>query len=50
MKYKNHEFRMILEYYPVLLALFAGIFAWSITALGAAMVFSLKRLNKKYLI
>ena len=32
---------------PVLLALFAGIFTWAMTALGAGMVFFFKDLDKK---
>ncbi len=38
----------LLEYNPVLLALFAGIFTWSITALGAAMVFFFKEIKPKF--
>ena len=38
-----------LKYNPVLLALFAGIFTWSITALGAAMVFFFKEIKQKIL-
>jgi ZIP family zinc transporter len=34
---------------PVLLALFATLFTWGITALGAAMVFFFKSINKKIL-
>ena len=39
----------LLELSPVLLALFAGLFTWSITALGAALVFFFKRINNKVL-
>ena len=39
----------LLEYNPVLLALFAGLFTWSITALGAAMVFLFKEIKPKIL-
>jgi len=39
----------LLKYNPVLLALFAGIFTWSITALGAAMVFFFKEIKPKIL-
>ncbi len=39
----------LLEYNPVLLALFATIFTWGITALGSAMVFFFKSINKKVL-
>ncbi len=35
--------------HPVILALCAGIFTWSITALGAAVVFLAKEVNKKFL-
>lgn len=38
-----------LEVNPVLLALAATIFTWGITALGAAMVFFFKSINKKVL-
>jgi len=39
----------LLEYNPVLLALFATLFTWIITALGASMVFFFKTINKKIL-
>ncbi|MDP2422743.1 MAG: ZIP family metal transporter [Bacteroidales bacterium] len=39
----------LLEYSPVLLALFATLFTWGLTALGAAMVFFFKSINKKIL-
>ena len=39
----------LLEYNPVLLALFATLFTWGITALGSAMVFFFKSINKKIL-
>jgi len=32
---------------PILLALFAGLFTWGITALGAALTFFLKNIHKK---
>lgn len=38
-----------MEYNPVLLALFATLFTWGVTALGAAMVFFFKSINKKIL-
>ncbi len=38
----------LLEYNPILLALFAGIFTWSLTALGSAMVFFFKEIKQKY--
>ena len=37
------------NFHPVMQALFAGIFTWSITALGAAAVFLSKRFNQKIL-
>ncbi|MEA1986867.1 MAG: ZIP family metal transporter [Candidatus Marinimicrobia bacterium] len=43
----NLEF--LLEYNPVLLALLGGLFTWSITALGAAMVFIFKEIKPKAL-
>jgi ZIP family zinc transporter len=39
----------ILQFNPVLLALFATIFTWGLTALGASMVFFFKRINPKVL-
>jgi ZIP family zinc transporter len=39
----------LLKYNPVLLALFATLFTWLLTALGAAMVFFFKSINKKVL-
>lgn len=39
----------LLEYNPVLLALFATIFTWVVTALGSSMVFFFKTLNQKVL-
>lgn len=39
----------LLEINPVLLALFATIFTWAITALGSSMVFFFKSINKKIL-
>jgi zinc transporter, ZIP family len=35
--------------HPVILALCAGIFTWSLTALGASVVFLTKKVNKKFL-
>mgnify|MGYP000919116683 CR=1 FL=1 len=43
----NPEF--LLEYNPVLLALFATMFTYGVTALGAAMVFFFKSINRKIL-
>lgn len=39
----------LLEYNPILLALFATLFTWGVTALGASMVFFFKTINKKIL-
>ena len=39
----------LINYNPVLLALFATLFTWGVTALGAAMVFFFKSINKKML-
>ncbi|MBI1184077.1 ZIP family metal transporter [bacterium] len=39
----------ILQYNPVLLALLATLFTWGVTALGAAMVFFFKSINRKIL-
>lgn len=41
-------FENLLEINPILLALFATLFTWGITALGSAMVFSLKLSIKKF--
>jgi zinc transporter, ZIP family len=43
------EFERLLDYDPVVLALFATLFAWSLTALGASMVFFFKSINKRLL-
>lgn len=40
---------LLLEYNPVLLALFATLFTWAVTALGSSMVFFFKTINKKIL-
>lgn len=39
----------LLEYNPILLALFATLFTWLVTALGSSMVFFFKTINKKIL-
>ncbi len=39
----------LLNFNPVLLALLATLFTWAVTALGAAMVFFFKSINKKIL-
>lgn len=43
------NFDYLLEYNPILLALGATLFTWFITALGSAMVFFFKSINKKIL-
>ena len=43
----NIEF--LLEYNPILLALFATLFTWGVTALGSSMVFFFKKINQKVL-
>lgn len=39
----------LLDYHPVLLALFATLFTWFLTALGSSLVFFFKNLNRKIL-
>lgn len=39
----------LLKYNPILLALFAALFTWGLTALGASMVFFFKKINQKVL-
>lgn len=39
----------LLNYPPILLAFFAGVFTWAVTALGAGMVFFFKEINIKVL-
>src|SRR5680860_1048556 len=39
----------LLKFNPVLLALFATLFTWAFTALGASMVFFFKKINQKVL-
>ncbi|MFA7361431.1 MAG: ZIP family metal transporter [Candidatus Kapaibacterium sp.] len=43
------KFDYLLDYDPVLLALLATLFTWGVTALGSAMVFFFKSINKKVL-
>lgn len=40
---------ILLSYHPVLLALFATLFTWFVTALGSSMVFFFRTINKKIL-
>jgi len=42
-------FENLLNYNPILLALFATLFTWGVTALGSAMVFFFKTINQKVL-
>jgi len=39
----------ILKYNPILLALVAALFTWGLTALGSAMVFFFKKINRRVL-
>jgi ZIP family zinc transporter len=39
----------LLQFNPILLALFAALFTWGLTAMGAAMVFFFKKINQKVL-
>ncbi|HPE76725.1 MAG TPA: ZIP family metal transporter [Draconibacterium sp.] len=39
----------LLKINPVVLALFAALFTWAVTAMGAAMVFFFKKINRKVL-
>ena len=41
------NYRWLLDCNPVLLALFAGLFTWGITALGSSMVFFFKEIKSK---
>lgn len=43
------ELNDLLQYNPIVLALLATLFTWGVTALGAAMVFFFKTINKKIL-
>jgi ZIP family zinc transporter len=43
------ELNDLLKYNPILLALFATLFTWGVTALGASLVFFFKTINKKVL-
>lgn len=43
------ELKYLLNYNPIVLALLATLFTWGVTALGAAMVFFFKTINKKVL-
>jgi ZIP family zinc transporter len=43
------DLEWLLQYNPVVLALFAALFTWAVTALGAAMVFFFKKINQKVL-
>lgn len=43
------NFDWLLKFNPILLALFATLFTWGLTALGSAMVFFFRSINKKVL-
>jgi len=43
------EIEWLLDYNPVLLALFATLFTWALTALGSSLVFFFKTLDQKVL-
>lgn len=43
------KFEGLLDYNPILLALFATLFTWGVTALGASMVFFFKSIDKRIL-
>lgn len=43
------ELKDLLNYNPIVLALFATLFTWGLTALGASLVFFFKTINKKVL-
>lgn len=43
------QIEWLLEYNPVLLALFATLFTWGVTALGASLVFFFRSINMKVL-
>jgi len=43
------KFDWMMDFNPVLLALFATLFTWFVTALGSSMVFFFKTINKKIL-
>ncbi len=43
------SFDFILQYNPVVLALFATLFTWGVTAAGASMVFFFKTINQRIL-
>jgi zinc transporter, ZIP family len=45
----NMNLEYLLTFDPVLLALFATLFTWGVTALGASMVFFFKSINQKVL-
>lgn len=46
---KAMNLNWLMDYNPVLLALFATLFTWFVTALGSSMVFFFKSINKKIL-
>ncbi len=47
---ENHElYRWFIEQHPVIQALYAGLFTWGLTALGASLVFLFKNSSRKVL-
>lgn len=45
----RHKPVMIMDHDPIVQALFASLFTWGVTALGAALVFVLPSNSKKFL-
>jgi ZIP family zinc transporter len=43
------QFEFLLEYDPILLALFATLFTWAVTALGASLVFFFTTIHQRTL-
>ncbi len=47
---ENHElYRWFIEQHPIMQALYAGLFTWGLTALGASLVFLFKNSSRKVL-
>jgi zinc transporter, ZIP family len=46
---QDYLFNFFRQYHPVTQALFATLFTWSVTAMGAAMVFFVKRINQTFM-
>lgn len=47
--YDKMNLESLLEVNPIVLALFAALFTWTVTAMGASMVFFFKKINQKVL-